>query len=67
MHSGIDSLDFGLPSLKYSYTLHAQFRVSKPVIIIDSCVLVMVYICNSAVSLKLPRPRKIVFHVAFTI
>ncbi len=31
-------LDFGLPYLKYSYTLHAKFGVSKPVIIIDSCV-----------------------------
>ncbi len=31
-------VDFGLPSLKYSYTLHAKFDVSKPVIIIDSCV-----------------------------
>ncbi len=30
-------VNFGLPSLKYSYTLHVKFSISKPVIIIDSC------------------------------
>ncbi len=31
-------VNFGLPSLKYSYALHAKSGVSKPAIIIDNCV-----------------------------
>ncbi len=31
-------VDFGPPSLKYFYTLHAEFGLSKPMIIIDICV-----------------------------
>ncbi len=38
-------VDFGLPALKYSYTLHVKFGEYKPVIIIDSY---MVYFCKSA-------------------
>ncbi len=62
-------VDFVMPSLKYSYTLHAKFGVSKPVIVINRCVVkscLLLQICS--VSLKLPRPKILyLFHIVFGI
>ncbi len=60
-------VDFGPPSLKYSSTLHAQFGVSKQVIIIDSCVAKTWFTFTNlqSVSLKVPRPKILYFVLCF--
>ncbi len=58
---------FGLPSLKYSYALCSNVDVSKPVIIIDRCVVSYgLHLQIYSVSFKLTAKTKMVlFHVVF--
>ncbi len=60
-------VNFGLPPLKYSYTLHAKFWVGRPVIIIDRCVIKLWFAFANlqSTSLKLPSPPNIVFPIIF--
>ncbi len=62
-------VDFGLPYLTYFYTLHAKFGVSKPVIIIDTCVVKSWFTFENlqCVSLNLTKPKQIVFCIVFCI
>ncbi len=53
--------EMSMPSLKYSYTLHAKCGVSKPVIIIDSCVVESECVTQSIYA------KQIVFCIVFCI
>ncbi len=59
-------VDFCLPSLKYFYTLHAKYWVSKRVIIIDSCVVTswFTFINLQSIS-QTAKAKKIVFCIVF--
>ncbi len=58
-------VDFGPPSLKYCYILHAKFWVSKPVIISDSCVIKLWFAHLQFASLKLSRSKELYFLLYF--
>ncbi len=60
-------VDFGPPSLKYSYTLHAKVVFSKPVIIFDSYMVMALFTFANlqSVSFKQPRPKKVYYILYF--
>ncbi len=60
-------VDFGAPSLKYSYTLHGKFGVSKLVIIIDSCVVIKLWFtfANQQSVSQTAKAKQIVFCIIF--
>ncbi len=59
-------VDFTPPSLKYSYVLHVQFGVSKPVIIIDSCVVKSWFIfANLQIVSQAAMAKNIIFRIVF--
>ncbi len=59
-------VNFGLPSLKYVCTLHAKFGASKPVIIIDSCVVRSWFTFANLQSVsQTARAKQIVFYIVF--
>ncbi len=60
-------VDFGMSSLKYSYTLHGKFGVSKPVIIIDTCVVISWFTITNLESVSLKRSKRIAFCIIFCI
>ncbi len=62
-------IDLCLPSFKYSYTLGAKFGVSKPVLIIDSCVFKswFTFANVQSVFVKVTEPENIVFCIVFCI
>ncbi len=59
--------DFGPQSLKYSFTLHAQFGVGKPVILIDSCMVKswFTFANLESVSRKQPKPKNTILYCIF--
>ncbi len=68
MHSGIDIFTL-VCHIKYAYTLHGQFGDSKPVIVIESCVINSGFTFANLqnVSLKLLRPQilYLIFYFVF--
>ncbi len=60
-------VNLGPPSLNYSYVLHAKYGVSKPNIIIYSCVFKswFTFANLQSVSLKLARPQILHFVLHF--
>ncbi len=67
MHSGINWST--MVYLKYAYRLYVKFGVSKQVIIIDDCLVKSWFTFANLqnLSLKLPRPNIIVFHIVLCI